>query len=361
MTTANSTISSTSHSTSQAKKRAVVICPGRGTYNKEELGYLQRLHKDKTELIEVIDNYRNQQGQVTISELDGMQKYSMRLHTAGENASALIYGCAMGDFQAIDKDEYDIVAVTGNSMGWYIALAVAGALNPEASIELINTMGSMMTDGVVGGQMIYPITDDNWRIDNQIVDNIEQWLIEANSKKGCDVHISINLGGYTVFGGNKSGLKALEQLLPVVQDRYPMTLFNHAAFHTPLLNDIVKKAQPLLSPSLFNKPNIPLIDGLGQIWQPHSTDIKALYNYTLDTQVVAPYNFSKAIEVAVKEYAPDKLIILGPGSTLGGAVAQSLIQQKWLEMSSKSDFIAMQKKDPFILAMGLSEQRKLVL
>ena len=159
----------------------------------------------------------------------------MRLHTAGENASALIHGCAMGDFQAINKDEYDIVAVTGNSMGWYIALAVAGALNPEASIELINTMGSMMTDGVIGGQMIYPITDENWCIDNQVVTNIEQWLIEANSQQGCEVHISINLGGYTVFGGNKAGLKALEALLPVVQDRYPMNLFNHAAFHTPIV------------------------------------------------------------------------------------------------------------------------------
>lgn len=358
MTTINFT---KTNSASKTKKRAVVICPGRGTYNKEELGYLQRLHSDKPELIEVINNYRKQKDQISISELDAMKNYSMRLHTSGENAPALIYACASGDFQAIDKNEYDIVAITGNSMGWYIALSVAGALNPEASIELINTMGSMMTDGVVGGQMIYPITDDNWRIDNNVLENIECWLIEVNKQRGCKVYISINLGGYIVFGGNKTGLKSLEQLLPVVQDRYPMNLYNHAAFHTPLLNDVAKKAQTLLSPNLFNKPLIPLIDGLGQIWQPHSTNINDLYDYTLGTQVVAEYNFSKAIEVAVKEYAPDKLIILGPGSTLGGAVAQSLISQEWLEMSNKSDFITMQKKDPFILAMGLPEQRKLVL
>ncbi len=350
-----------SYNTKKVKKRAVVICPGRGTYNKEELGYLQRLHSDKTELVEVIDNYRHQQGQITISELDGLEQYSMRLHTAGENASALIYGCAMGDFQAIDQDEYDIVAVTGNSMGWYIALAVAGALNSAGSVELINTMGSMMTDGVIGGQMIYPIIDENWRIDHQVVENIDQWLVEVNKKSGCEVHISINLGGYVVFGGNKTGLKALEQVLPLVQDRYPMNLFNHAAFHTPLLNETAKKAQSLLSPTLFNKPQIPLIDGLGHIWQPHSTDTQALYNYTLGTQVVAPYNFTKAIEVAIKEYAPDKLIILGPGSTLGGAVAQSLINEHWLSMATKADFIALQKNNPFILAMGLAEQRKLVV
>ncbi len=361
MTTAHSTKNLTSNLTNKAKKRVVVICPGRGTYNKEELGYLQRLHSDKAELIQVIDNFRQQQGQLTISELDAKEQYSMRLHTAGENASALIYGCAIADFQAINKDKYDIVAITGNSMGWYIALAAAGALTPEAAIELINTMGSMMTDGIVGGQMIYPITDDNWLIDHEVVRNIERWLIEVNKKEGCAVYISINLGGYTVFGGNKMGLKALELLLPVVQDRYPMNLFNHAAFHTPLLNDTAIKAQSLLSTDLFNQPQIPLIDGLGKIWQPQSTDVKALYNYTLSTQVVTRYNFSKAIEVAVKEFAPDQLIILGPGSTLGGGVAQSLINQQWLDMSSKSDFIALQKQTPFILAMGLAEQRKLVL
>ena len=347
--------------TSKKKQRAVVICPGRGTYNKEELGYLQRLHSDKLSLIQGIDDFRHQQDQVTVTELDAMKQYSMRLHTAGENASALIYGCAMGDFQAIDKDKYDIVAVTGNSMGWYIALAVAGVLNPKAAIKLINTMGSMMTDGIVGGQMIYPIIDEHWCINSQRVDKIKLCLVEVNQQAGCEVHISIKLGGYIVFGGNKTGLKVLEQRLPLVQERYPMHLFNHAAFHTPLLNDTAIKAQSLLAPNLFNKANIPLIDGSGKVWQPYSTDIDALYDYTLGRQVVEPYDFTKAIEVAVKEYAPDKLIILGPGSTLGSAVGQSLIQQQWLEMSNKSDFIDLQKKTPFILAMGLAPQRKLVV
>ncbi|WP_223270292.1 ACP S-malonyltransferase [Colwellia sp. C1TZA3] len=343
------------------KQRAVVICPGRGTYNKEELGYLQRLHSDKTEIISLIDDFRECQGQTKVSELDGMENYSMRTHTAGENASALIYACALADFQAINKAEFDIVAVTGNSMGWYIALAVAGALKPAKAIELINTMGSMMTTELIGGQMIYPIINDDWQIEPAQEQKIMQWLAEANQQSGCEVYLSINLGGYLVFGGNKAGLKALESLLPVVQDRYPMHLFNHAAFHTPLLSDVSKRAMSLMSAELFNAPEIPLIDGLGQVWQPYSCDVEQLHRYTLATQVVEPYNFSKAIAVAIKEFAPDKLIILGPGATLGGAVAQSLISHHWLNLQSKADFIAQQKQDPFILAMGLAEQRKKVV
>jgi malonyl CoA-acyl carrier protein transacylase len=345
----------------KSKQRAVVICPGRGTYNKEELGYLQRLHSDKTEIVSLIDGYRDSQGQMKVAELDAMDNYSMRVHTAGENASALIYACALSDYQAINKDQFDIVAVTGNSMGWYIALAVAGALQQPEAIELINTMGSMMTDGLIGGQMIYPIINDDWQIDSEKEQQVMQWLVQANQDENCDVHVSIRLGGYIVFGGNKAGLKALEALLPVVQDRYPMNLFNHAAFHTPLLKDVSKQAMAQLSADMFTAPKVPLIDGLGQVWQPYSCDTKQLYNYTLDTQVVAPYNFSKAIEVAIKEFAPDKLIILGPGATLGGAVAQSLIAHQWLDLKVKADFIAQQKQDPFILAMGLSEQRKQVV
>ena len=166
----------------KAKQRAVVICPGRGTYNKEELGYLQRLHRDKTEIISLIDDYRDSQGQVKVSELDSMDNYSMRVHTAGENASALIYACALADYQAINRDQFDIVAVTGNSMGWYIALAVAGALAPRQAIALINTMGSMMTDGLVGGQMIYPIINDHWQIDSEKQQQVMQWLAQANQQ-----------------------------------------------------------------------------------------------------------------------------------------------------------------------------------
>ena len=343
------------------KKRAVVICPGRGTYNKDELGYLQRLHGDKQDLLVAVDEHRLAKGQVSIAELDQMPKYNMRLHTAGENASSLIYACAQGDFEDIDTELYDIVAVTGNSMGWYIALAVSGALKTKNAIELINTMGSMMSDRVIGGQLIYPVTDEHWQHDPSLKTSVDRCLAEVNALTGAEVYPSIFLGGYIVLGGNEKGLLEIERRLPGIADKYPMKLFNHAAFHTPLLADIASKAQQLLPSSMFETPAIPLIDGQGKIWQPHSTDLEALYRYTLGKQVTEPYNFSKAIEVALKEFAPDKLIIVGPGSTLGGAVGQCLVRHKWLNIESKKDFIEQQSQQPFVLAMGMPQQRKKVI
>ena len=50
-------------------------------------------------------------------------------------------------------------------MGWYIALALGGAMTQENAYHLIHTMGSMMTGGIIGGQIIYPIVDENWQVD----------------------------------------------------------------------------------------------------------------------------------------------------------------------------------------------------
>ena len=343
------------------KQTAVIICPGRGTYNKEELGYLTRFHHNKSALIRTIDEYRQQQGQATISELDQSPKYNMARHTAGENASPLIYGCAMGDIQSIDQEKYDILAITGNSMGWYIALAGAGALAPNPAIELINTMGSMMKDTLIGGQILYPVVDDDWLPCPQRLAQLESAVARVKAQPDCEVFDSIYLGGFRVLGANKPGLKALEKALPPIDDRFPMALYNHAAFHTPLLDGISQQAKNQLSEDLFTVPHTPLIDGRGHIWYPESTQTQALWDYTLGHQVNRAYDFSKAIEVAVKEFAPDKLIIPGPGTTLGGATAQCLIQHNWHNIGNKQQFIDRQKQDPMILSMGMEEQRKLVV
>ncbi|MCG9721269.1 ACP S-malonyltransferase [Shewanella sp. Isolate7] len=347
----------TGETVATGKLRALVVAPGRGCYNKEELGYLARYHSDKLAFIEAIDAYRRDLGQKPIAELDAQGKYSFKLHTPGENASALIYACAMADFMDIDRERFDIVAVTGNSMGWYIALALAGALDERGAIEVINTMGSMMSDGLIGGQMIYPEMDDNWRRDKTKTELLDRVIAEVNEQACCELYTSIHLGGYRVLAGNEAGLTQAEALLPRLEERYPMRLYNHGAFHSPLLMDIARRGQQALPESLFHRPRLPMIDGRGHVWNPFSTDLARLHSYTLDHQVVAPYDFSQAMAVAVKEFAPDCVIVLGPGNTLGGPVAQTLIANQWFDWQSKQDFGEAQKLAPKLIAMGNPAQR----
>ncbi len=321
------------------KQRIVVICPGRGSYTSETLGYLKKYQSKYAEFISDIDERRRQIGEPTISELDNREKFSPGIHTRGEHASALIYACSYCDFMNIDRDKYEIVAICGNSMGWYLALAFGGALDWAGSFQLIQTMGSMMKQEIVGGQIIYPAVDDNWQPDGVRQRAVYAKLEELASHEGRlgQAYISIWLGGFIVIGGDKAGLDFMLKGLPRTGD-YPFQLINHAAFHTPLLFETSKRALEMISPDIFHKPHTPLIDGRGHIWQPYSTGQQELYEYTLGHQVYAPYDFTTSITVALKEFMPDQLWLLGPGASLGGAIGQTLVKNRWKKFMSKNDF-----------------------
>jgi len=336
------------------KQKALVICPGRGTYNKEELGYLSRYHADKKDFIANVDDYRAGKGQKTVSELDGAERFVLSDHSRGDNASPLIFTCSYCDFLAIDRDKYDVVAVTGNSMGWYIALAAGAAVQDMDALHILNTTGTMMQESLIGGQMIYSLVDENWREIPGRRDFLLGLIDEID-----DLYVSIELGGMLVFGGSAEALAELEKRLPP-EGRFPMRLQNHAAFHTRLQRPISEKARAALNDNLFGGPAFPMVDGRGHVWTPHATDPAKLWDYTLGHQIHTYYDFTGAVQTAAKEFAPDCVIILGPGATLGGAVAQSLIGIGWQGWKSKEDFIARQKTSPYILAMGMEEQRKLV-
>ncbi|GAA3917148.1 ACP S-malonyltransferase [Litoribacillus peritrichatus] len=340
------------------KKRALVVCPGRGTYNKEELGYLSRHHQDKTEQLAFIEQYRQTVNQPSVHELDGKDRYSFKLHTLGEHASALIYACAYADFMSINQDEYEIVAITGNSMGWYIALSVAQALSPQDSITLIDTMGSMMKNGLIGSQLIYPAVGADWKIITDKKTELFTIVEEINQRAAHALYLSIDLGGYLVVAGNETGLSAFEQSVPNIDDRFPMRLYNHGAFHTPLMSQISDVGKDKLTTLDFNRPLTPLIDGRGHIWTPYSTNPQQLFDYTLGHQVTEPYYFNRAIEVGLKEFSPETIIVLGPGSSLGSSVAHSLINIGWQGISNKAEFVERQKRDPFVISMGMEAQRR---
>jgi len=344
-----------------SRETAVVIAPGRGTYGKPELGYLNRWHADKAAFLAGVDAHRAANGRIPVTELDSALTYAAAKHASSENASALIYACALADFASIDTDRFDVVAITGNSLGWYLALAAAGALGPAGAITLVDTMGALMEAEGVGGQLVYPLVDSKWRPSPDMEARVAAALEAANAQPDAEAYMSIRLGGMAVLAGNDAGLTALEAHLPQAEERFPFRLARHAAFHTPLLEHVSAAALDQLPAALFQQPSAPLIDGRGVIWQPAGADLNALRTYTLGRQITQTYDFSKAVEVAIKEFAPDRLIILGPGTTIGPPVAQELIKHRWKGLTSKADFIASQKSDPFVLAMGMEDQRQRVV
>jgi malonyl CoA-acyl carrier protein transacylase len=336
------------------RQAALVICPGRGTYGKAELGYLGRLHDGKSALIESFDRLRADRGEPTLSELDGAERYSPALHTRGDIASPLIFAASYADFLSIDRSRYAIIAVTGNSMGWYTALACAGAASAEQGFRIVDAMGENSQAGEPGGQVLLTLVGEDWRP----VPGLRDAVLAKAAQTG--VYLSIDLGGMLVFAGTEAGLDTLVAQTPPMPGREPLRLVNHGPFHSPLMQGSSDRAFGLPA-DWIGSPAVPMIDGRGHIWRPHASDKAALRRYTFGTQILETYDFTSAVQVAVREYAPDRIILLGPGDTLGGAIAQALIAIEWRGLRSKSDFQEMQASaEPVLLAMGREDQRALV-
>jgi malonyl CoA-acyl carrier protein transacylase len=342
------------------RQKALIVCPGRGTYGKAELGYLKRFHANRGDLITSFDRLRAERGQPTISELDGAERFSPALHTRGDIASPLIFAASYADFLAIDRSRFDIAAVTGNSMGWYTALAVAGAVGAEQGFRIIDAMGENSQAGEPGGQVLLTLVDEDWRALPGLREQVLALVEAINGREGCKLYVSIELGGMIVFAGNEPGLAALLAEAPPTPARDPLRLVNHGPFHTPLMARSSERALAQLPVDGFGSPGTPMVDGRGHIWRPFATEPAALHDYTFVGQILETYDFTRSIQVAVREHAPDRIILLGPGETLGGAIAQALIAIQWRGLGSKRDFQEMQAGDPFLVSMGREDQRALV-
>ena len=92
--------------------RALLVCPGRGSYQRAHLGMLQDSHP----VIETLDAFRRELDRPTLTELDAAERYSASRHVAGENASLLTFGASARDIALIAPDKVNVVAVAGNSM-----------------------------------------------------------------------------------------------------------------------------------------------------------------------------------------------------------------------------------------------------
>jgi [acyl-carrier-protein] S-malonyltransferase len=335
------------------KKSALVVCPGRGTYNKTELGYLAKYAATQAALISQFDQSRADLNLTTVTQLDSQAHFSSRLHLQADNAAAVIFAAGMTDFNQINRDKFDLVALTGNSMGWYTALGCADVWHADTAMQIVTSM-AQLTANEPGGQFIYPLVDDNW----QFCTERQQLVNEQIAKHKGELFMSIYYGGYAVIAGTKSAVSAAMAALPPCDDRFPLLLRGHAGFHTPLMQNASNQALKQWPESYFRPPTLPLIDGRGQIWQTSVKNSQQLQQYTLQHQVCQSYNFTLALQVAVKEFAPEHIILLGPGSSLGSAVAQSLININWHGLGSKQDFVDAQAESmPYILSMGLAEQR----
>jgi acyl transferase domain-containing protein len=333
--------------------RAVIVCPGRGAYTAAALGSLPADHP----LVQRAEVLRAGYGLESLLELDGADHFDPARHLRPANASPLIFVASLLDVETAAAD-HSVTAVLGNSLGWYTALAVAGALSFEDSFRLVQEMALLqeepLPDGGPGGQLIYPLTDAAWRPDPELRAAVAAALSNGNHPHGR-VHESIDLGGYAVLAGDEVGvLRLLHDLPPtrVGERLFPLRLALHGPYHTPLVAHVAAAARERLADLAWGAPKLTLVDGRGARWTPWSTDPAALGDYTLGEQVTTPYRFATSVRVALREHAPGVLVLPGPGNSLGGICGQLIVAEGYRGIDTREAFEAAQRSEsPVVLSM----------
>jgi hypothetical protein len=311
-------------------KRAALFCPGRGAYTKRTMKLLPEDHPWVAEA----EAMRAEQGLSPLLEMD-RARWDGEVHLRPDNASALIYLHSMLD-AADAMRTHDVVCIGGNSLGWYTALAAAGALSFADGFRLVQGISLLQMRHAEGGQVVYPLIDEQWRIDPRLEARVGEALAAAPG----DAFRSIDLGGYAVLAGTEKGVAHLLERLPPVEkgpSLYPYRLKQHGPYHTPLVEGVSRGAAHLASLG-WSEPKVTLVDGRGARFTPWSTDPRELAAYTLGPQLTTPFRFTTSVRVALREHAPDLIALPGPGNTLGGVCGQAIVAEGYRGVRSRDDF-----------------------
>ena len=326
------------------KPTAVLFCPGRGAYARGELGFVGRTVRPGpvADALSAADAARRDAGRPTLTEIDAAEKFRPGLHLDGENAAELIYFGTMAHVEQL-RERYDILAIAGNSLGWYTALPAGGALSPTDGWRLVATMAKLQKQAE-GGQLLTTAVGDDWQPDLNLVVEIQRLLTEINDRGDeffCDY--SIRLGGHEVLAGTAPAIAELLARLPKVKvgDReFPFRLAGHGPFHTALCAAVSNQAHEALVDLPFAMPQCHLIDGFGNLHSPWSADPRELLHYTTHEQVLETFDFTACVRTAMREFQPEVLLCAGPGASLRAPVGHCVVAEGWRGIHDKDALFA---------------------
>lgn len=259
-------------------------------------------------------------------------------------------GPALDDAERAGADN-DVVAVLGESGGWYAALAVAGVLSRGEVERLVGELAVVQSElGTRAEQLVFPLSDASWQPDPALGDALASALRDADG----EVHQTADLGAYAVISGPEDGIRALAAALPEVAigDRhYPLVLPPRPALHTPGAERLAGALRLRLHDLDWRRPTVTLIDGLGVRHTPWSADPVVLRDYTFGPQLLATYRFATAFRVALREQAPDIVIVPGNGGRLAAVCGQLVVAEGYRGIRSRRAFVATQQRSPIVLSM----------
>ncbi|MEO5986066.1 MAG: hypothetical protein ABIW50_00955 [Candidatus Limnocylindria bacterium] len=330
--------------------RAAVAFPSSGSYGPGSLGSIPASHP----WVRRADELRSTYDLPPLSLLDAAERFDPSVHLRSANAAPLTLLSSLLDAERI-ADDHEVVVVVASSTGWSTALAASGALPFDDAFHLVQTMALLAEQPIVGddpgGQLVYALTDETWQQDPMR----RSALAAVLAHHPGEAHRSIELGAFTTISAVSGVLPQLASELPPVQvgrRRFPIRAGGQHAWHTPLRAAAADEAATKLANLAWTAPNVTLVDGRGVRFTPWSTDPVELGRHTVREQPTETYDFAVSLRVALREYAPDVILLPGPGASLGEVCAQLIVGEGYRGVRTRADLESQQAGGaPILLAM----------
>lgn len=193
----------------------------------------------------------------------------------------------------------------GLSLGEWGALCVAGVLDFDSTLKVLEARGRFMQEACVAqpSGMI------------AIVGATSDQLTALCEQTGCTV-ANINSAAQQVLSGSKDQVVHAVEVAKSLGIRRAIPLATAGAFHSSFMASAREKLAPILDAIAFNVPRIPVLSNV--TGKPHANDGAAIRAMMLE-QITGTTNWAADVEAA-KALGCDVFVEFGPGKVLSGLV-----------------------------------------
>ena len=299
-----------------------VLFPGQGS---QSVGMVRDLY-DNFDYIKELFHEANDTLNVSISKL--IFEGPKELLDQTENTQPAIFLVSYSIFSAIKKEtSLDISNASffaGHSLGEYSALACAGVLNFQKTIQLLKIRGNAMQNAVPRneGGMVAVLGEETKKIEE---------ILENNKNNFSCYLANDNSDGQVVISGKNIDINQLIIELKksnIKNIKLPVS----APFHCPLMSSATRIMNKELNQTNFSVPNNMIVSNVTAEPSKDPDHIKSL----LIEQIEKPVRWRESI-INMINLGNKKFIEIGPGRVLSGLVKRIDRNVELIQVNSIDD------------------------
>lgn len=200
--------------------------------------------------------------------------------------------------------------VAGHSLGEYSALYSAGVISFEDGLKLTSLRGRLMKQAntLKPGKMLAVVGMEREKVEE---------LLEKSRIKGTIVLANHNAQDQFVLSGEISAIAEAESLVKTLGARLVRPLEVSAAFHSPLMEPVVKEMSEAIDSSSFSKPKIPVVQNVSARPETETEVIKQ----NLKAQLTSGVRWFDSV-ISMRDMGVIEFYEVGPKNVLKGLISR---------------------------------------